>query len=300
MTDLVTIAIPVFNRVTYFFEALESARNQTLKCRILIVDNASPDVDFFEVLKPYLSDTLVFHRNVRNIGMAANWNKCIELCRTPYILILHDDDKLEVDYVKRFTESIRTDYALFWSSTGIMSASGAPIANEWISKPEMFDNPKTWCVKNPCPAGAIFHRDTALSLGGFDVRLGYTPDFDLWFRLMLEKGAYYIPTRGAWYRIYNSSERITSQLERSGLTTILLRVQIKRNFHRYQQKFGVRPFDSVPLPVHIPLSVLLHLPRGVRSLIRKYFVAAWLKSKPITKSGRLIRKLASAVLGRAF
>lgn len=40
-TDLITIAIPCYERKEFFLFALESALNQTIKCKVIVVDNCS-------------------------------------------------------------------------------------------------------------------------------------------------------------------------------------------------------------------------------------------------------------------
>ena len=51
MKDQLTIAFPVYNRTDYFKQALESVLNQTVKCRVLVVDNNSPHDDFKKIIE---------------------------------------------------------------------------------------------------------------------------------------------------------------------------------------------------------------------------------------------------------
>ena len=46
-TGLVTIAMPVYERKDFFREALDSALNQPVKCKVIVVDNCSSH-DYFE------------------------------------------------------------------------------------------------------------------------------------------------------------------------------------------------------------------------------------------------------------
>ena len=43
-TDLLTIAMPVYERKDFFVEALESAIKQTIKCKIIVIDNCSSHI----------------------------------------------------------------------------------------------------------------------------------------------------------------------------------------------------------------------------------------------------------------
>lgn len=102
-TDLLTIAIPCYERKEFFLEALESALNQTVKCKIIVVDNCSSH-DYFK--KVCFSKKIPYHRNDYNIGIAANFAKAYELSETKYVSILQDDDILSSLYVETFVNTI--------------------------------------------------------------------------------------------------------------------------------------------------------------------------------------------------
>lgn len=101
-TNLLTIAMPVYERKEFFLEALESAINQTVKCEIIVVDNASSH-DYFE--KICKQKGITYYRNNTNIGLYANCNRCFELAKTEYAMTLDDDDKLSPIYVESFLKA---------------------------------------------------------------------------------------------------------------------------------------------------------------------------------------------------
>lgn len=101
-TDLLTIALPVYERKDYFEKALESALNQTVGCNIIVVDNCSSHDFFRKVCK---KKNISYHRNEKNIGLFPNWNKCFELAESEYVMILGDDDILASTYVEAFLEA---------------------------------------------------------------------------------------------------------------------------------------------------------------------------------------------------
>lgn len=98
-----TIAIPVFNRIEYFSDALSSVINQTIKCRIIVVDNASLNNDFEKICR---KNEIEYFKNQYNIGMFANWNKCMELAKTDFLMILGDDDILKPTFVESFSQTL--------------------------------------------------------------------------------------------------------------------------------------------------------------------------------------------------
>jgi len=103
-TKLLTIAMPVYERKEYFKEALDSAVNQTVKCKIIVVDNCSSHDYFKETCK---ERGITYFRNETNIGLFPNWNRCFELSETKYVMILGDDDILSPVYVASFLKALK-------------------------------------------------------------------------------------------------------------------------------------------------------------------------------------------------
>ncbi|RIH65702.1 glycosyltransferase family 2 protein [Mariniphaga sediminis] len=101
-TNLLTIAMPVYERKDYFLEALESAINQTVKCEIIVVDNCSSH-DYFKNICE--EKGITYYRNETNIGMNPNFNRCFELAGTEYVMTLQDDDILAPNYVESFLKA---------------------------------------------------------------------------------------------------------------------------------------------------------------------------------------------------
>ncbi len=102
-TDLLTIAMPVFERKEFFLDALESALNQTVKCEVIVIDNCSSHNYFEKVCK---EKKVTYYRNKSNIGMARNFAKGFELSNTPFVMNLQDDDQLAPNYVEAFQAAV--------------------------------------------------------------------------------------------------------------------------------------------------------------------------------------------------
>lgn len=98
---LLTITFPVYERTTFFREALESAINQTVAVPIIVIDNGSSH-NGFELICSEYRNKVKYYRNKTNIGMFANWNKCFELSESKYTMIVGDDDILAPTFVEEF------------------------------------------------------------------------------------------------------------------------------------------------------------------------------------------------------
>lgn len=121
-TDLITICIPVYNRIDYFVESLESAINQTINCKIIVIDNASQS-DFFQ--KESEKRGVEYYRNRINLGMFGNWNKCAELAQTEFFLILGDDDVLFENYVEEFLKKYNLyNFDIYYTNFCVLYENG--------------------------------------------------------------------------------------------------------------------------------------------------------------------------------
>jgi glycosyltransferase involved in cell wall biosynthesis len=122
-TDLLTIAMPVFERKEFFAEALGSALNQTVKCKIIVVDNCSSNNYFKETCE---KNNVTYYRNESNIGLYPNIRKCYSLTKTKYVMTLDDDDILSPVYVESFLNAVEKypEIDVFYSDFALITSNG--------------------------------------------------------------------------------------------------------------------------------------------------------------------------------
>ena len=101
----ITIAIPSYNKEKYIRRCIESALVEKKHIsKIILVDNYSTD-STFAIAKEYKPD-IECYQNETNLGMAMNWNRCIDLCDTEWLLILHADDELVPGSISKYIEYV--------------------------------------------------------------------------------------------------------------------------------------------------------------------------------------------------
>lgn len=108
MSDtLVTIAIPTYNRSDgYLREALGSALAQTYEpLEIVVVDNASTDATA-DYVASVADERVRYVRNETNVGVNDNFNACVAHARGEYVLLLHDDDRIDPDFASACVEAL--------------------------------------------------------------------------------------------------------------------------------------------------------------------------------------------------
>lgn len=97
MTPQLTIAIPTFDRNAILRGHIERLLPQLGPAvEFIILDNASPNPVQHAIADLLLrngSQSIHLIRHPTNIGSAANILRCLEICQTPWIWILGDDDQ---------------------------------------------------------------------------------------------------------------------------------------------------------------------------------------------------------------
>jgi hypothetical protein len=108
---ILTIAIPTYNRNAILRENLARLLPQlTPECCLLILDNHSPQPvadTLADLLAQYPQVNCQIRRHRMNLGGDANVVRCIELCETPWLWILGDDDAPRPDAVATIFATIR-------------------------------------------------------------------------------------------------------------------------------------------------------------------------------------------------
>lgn len=124
---LVTIGIPTYNRARSFLrEALESALAQTYpNIEIVVSDNGSTD-GTETVVREYNDPRIRYFRQQPSLIPNDNFNFCLKQARGVYFLLLHDDDKVDADFIQACMQAAdyRTDVGVIHAAIRIMDSKG--------------------------------------------------------------------------------------------------------------------------------------------------------------------------------
>lgn len=100
----VTFTIPSYRRADVIQETIYSILQQKTNYKFIIMviddsgDDESVEKSVLEIIKS--NKNIVLYKNVKNLGQAENWNRCIELAKTPWVILVHDDDMLCNNYLE--------------------------------------------------------------------------------------------------------------------------------------------------------------------------------------------------------
>ena len=185
MRPTITVAIPSYNKETQIARCIESVlENASEIDHILLIDNCSTD-NTFEVAKGY-EPRITCIKNDINLGMSGNFNRCIELCKSDWLMIFHADDVMLPGAIKKYRALIEKH-----PETGLIHAdSYTVIEGDQKTKSHHPRNTKEFYEAGTdaltCPYGvcsAVMVKKAAYDkLGGF-VASSLSSDVEMWARV---------------------------------------------------------------------------------------------------------------------
>jgi len=176
---LITVAVPAYNGEKYLEDAVSSIISQTVAVdQIFIIDDASTDNTFLianNLKQKYDRYTIHYTANKTNVGYQANWNKCFEYCKTPYLVILHQDDQLKEDtlesqlnYFKLHPEiAIVGGFEDFVNENGKIFKKKPEDKNTIFQKGQIYEFIVNHGVYIPC-SSVMFHMPKIRNVGYFE------------------------------------------------------------------------------------------------------------------------------------
>lgn len=267
MPPRVSVLIPAYNAAPWVATAVESVQKQTFgDWEIVAVDDASTDTTA-SVLDSLAGGRVRVTRNVQNLGMTANWNRCLSLAEGDLVLKLDADDALKPRalelLVRAFDEqvlaagirSLQCDASLepfdgIQGDDAMQRAGIDPYADRVESGERWYDiaafGHQLWSS-----SAFMVRRAFLQSTGGWDERFGCASDTELIWRaletgrLVAHRGAV-----GALYRVRPGSisdeYRARGWLTWEGVAGNLLslaRVRAKRPLRRSLRMHYVRLWE---------------------------------------------------------
>ncbi|MDL2336222.1 MAG: glycosyltransferase [Pseudomonadota bacterium] len=203
----VSVVIPTYNRATFLGAAVASIRAQTYACaEIVIVDDGSTD-NTAEVIKE-LGAGINYIRQV-NAGPAAARNLGISRASGDLIAFLDTDDRWLPDKIALQVEVLRREpsVALVSADMAIEDERGVLcVASNFARRglQTFFHDldgrsvpgaPSMMLKINFINTSAVLaRRDVLLAMKGFDTRLRFGEDLELWLRIAARHGVACIPS----------------------------------------------------------------------------------------------------------
>ena len=100
MTKLVTIGIPIYNRLEYLPDVLKIVSAQDYpNIELLVSDNGVNGSAVSEIVNKFYSRPSRFRQNRSTVGMSIHFNQIIQEASGEYFVLLADDDEISSNYV---------------------------------------------------------------------------------------------------------------------------------------------------------------------------------------------------------
>lgn len=281
----ITIAVTVYRRLDYLQEALDSAVHQTIPVTVRLFDDGSQDADRMRAILARYGGHVEYVRNPRSLGLFGNMNAAIAACSTPWLSILHDDDRLAPDFIERLLE-VAPDVehcSLFCGRTTYLKPDGSAFhQTEDIGHPWRRISAEQYALRNWFPfPGQLMHAPTARAVGGFPTKSIYTGDWELWFQLALREGVVQLGATTGYHRVHLGADRGTTAAAKSGRKAACCGMQVKRNFARLRAAGSPARFDR------------LEWLREYRPMYRDLLVYAWTMPRWLLRYNRQLLLMAN-------
>jgi len=201
------VIIALYNQGQYLKDAVESVyKNSIHPQEVIIIDDCSTDdsaVKAFDIVAEYAAKlpSIKLTRNEVNRGLAGARNVAIMGARSPWLVCLDADDKLELNYFKSMVDLQKlSGYDILYTDAILFGAVNGRV--QW----PQFD-PLILRTRNICFASSLFSREVYDKCGGYDedFKHGFE-DYALWLKA-LQNGFKFAKneTTGLYYRRHAES-----------------------------------------------------------------------------------------------
>jgi len=214
----VSVCIPTFNGARCIAATLQSVLGQTLAdIEVVVVDDASSD-DTAEIARAFGDPRVSVKVNATRLGIAGNWNRCLEYARAPLVCIFHQDDLMmpaNLAQKAAFLESYPRAGMVF-SNVWQIGPRDEVLSRYWYFPPDPADEglhpgedffrrlllgPNIVC----CPS-VVCRREVFDVLGGFDTSMQFTLDWEMWLRIASRYPVGYLTEALVQYRRHPGME----------------------------------------------------------------------------------------------
>jgi len=238
----VSVCIPTYNYGHFIGEAVASVLRQSLQdFEIIITDNASQD-DTEQIVAQLCEGEprIRYLRNAENLGMVANWNRCLDLATGEYVKYLCADDILQPECLKQLAGLLdaHQEASLVASARGVISDGTTTSYLSYSDKPEVVPGPE--CIRRMLIGGNLVGEPTAVMFRrsaarrGFRSDLQQLTDMEFWCHL-LEQGAFaFTPDLLCLYRQHEGMET------KKNMRSLRIYTEGRAIYRTYGRSAGVR------------------------------------------------------------
>lgn len=239
MGGSLTVLVPNYNSARYLPATLESLLAQTCRdFQLIVMDNLSTDRSC-EVASAIDDPRLTVVRAETHLGMAANWNRAIELVKTPFFALCHSDDLYEPEFLETVRDLLSRNEDAFIAHCKVVTIdqTGRRIRSAAEDYKESFwpgDDPYKRSLRDELEAlrrgnyilmpTVLYRTEAVREIGSFSEAYDFAADWEYWLRGVL-----------AGYSIVGTHRRLVRYRRHPGMTTR----QVELDLTRYRDEIAI-------------------------------------------------------------
>ncbi|PBQ33856.1 hypothetical protein CNR22_19400 [Sphingobacteriaceae bacterium] len=234
MTEpFVSICIPTYNGEAWLKQCLDSCLNQSYtNYELVICDDGSTDTSAL-IIEEYRTKykNISFFKNEKNLGLVANWNRCVQLSKGEWIKFVFQDDYITQNCLQRFVQTVNPSVPISVCARNFILPENASkdYIDYYTKVVRTLENTSTHkdthypaeliakiAVENMCmnfigePSLIFFKKSITQELGFFNADLKQICDLEFALRVSGKYGLTYIPEKLCAFRIHNQSTTTTN------------------------------------------------------------------------------------------
>jgi glycosyltransferase involved in cell wall biosynthesis len=188
------VCIPTCDGELFLAEAIESVLAQTFEAfELLIVDDCSSDRTL-EIVSRYADPRLRVYQNHERLGIAGNWNRCLELARGGYFSLFHQDDVMLPANLEQKVRLLEAEPSVGFvhSSVDFLVEPAAPhgsrqwmedSTDDFVVDGRRYFRTMVISGNRVCAPTVVARREALADVGGFNEHLKFALDYELWLRV---------------------------------------------------------------------------------------------------------------------
>ena len=249
---LVSVILTVYNRLTFFGEALKSVEAQTFRdYEVIVADDSGTGAARAASLASN-NRRIRYKANPVSLGVALSLRAALMEARGKYVAVLNDDDLWEPEFLARLLAPLESDSdrVLAFCDHAIMDADGRIDETASVRTSERFarSNLREGNIPDP-KAFVLRHNGVPLAMGAL-VRADAIPSerivrdvagaYDFWISSLLAASGgafYYVPARLTRYRVHGEMETNRRDPEKTRCLAFIARSLLSEPAFAEQREF---------------------------------------------------------------
>jgi glycosyltransferase involved in cell wall biosynthesis len=204
-SPLVSVVLATYNRANVLEDTLRMVFAQTLDdFELIVCDDCSTDGTPVVMAEWAKRDPRILYvRQPRNLGLAGNVRRGIDLARAEFVAVLYDGDVYDACLLERWVAALRAcpDAAFVFNAYNRLGADGrievtfrehleSCVPGRVLLERLYF---RRWHFDSPVWGTVMLRRSKYIAAGGLDTRFSFVADVDLYLRLAETNCVAYVP-----------------------------------------------------------------------------------------------------------